>query len=189
MFEWNKINRDKEGRIELLYRHQRIFDEGLIVENCKVLDVGGWGILAQAIKESGSECTILDNFSEDQCYSERVKGLDHINGDILDTEEAPNWGKYDVVTCFEMLEHCADQPLAVENIYSMLLVGGVFVGTFPLPGFCHDHGEEDITLLDNQSLRALLEDAKFLDIIVEDTASEKVTGTPCSMYFKARKVN
>lgn len=187
MFEWNKINRDKEGRVELLYRHQRIFDEGVVVPGSRVLDIGGWGILALAINESGSVCTILDNFSEDQYYSDRVKGMAHINGDILNTVEADNWGTYDVVTCFEMLEHCDNQPLAVKNIYDILEDEGFFVGTFPLPGFCHDHGEEDITLLDKDSLRSLLEEAKFLDVIIEDTASEEATGIPCSMYFKARK--
>jgi SAM-dependent methyltransferase len=188
VFEWNKINRDKEGHIELLYRHQRIFDEGIVTTGSKVLDVGGWGILAQAINERGSECVILDNFSEDQYFPDRVKELEHIDGDILDTEQASKWGKYDVVTCFEMLEHCVDQPQAVKNIYNMLLDGGVLVGTFPLPGFCHDHGEEDITLLDKEALHSLLESAKFSDILIEDTASEKITGTHCSMYFKARKV-
>jgi len=189
MFTWNEVQRDAKGKIVLLYRHQRIFDEGIIKPGAKVLDVGGWGMLAARTIEEGAQCVILDNFSEDQHYPERVCSLPYINGDILWCSELAYWGAgtYDVVACFEMLEHCKDQSLAVRNMHKMLKVGGWLVGTFPIPGAVHAAGEPGISFLSAEELVNLLKLAGFVDILVEPTGSRLKEERPCSLYFKARK--
>ena len=188
MFNWSEVQKE-DGKTILLYRHQRIFDEGIVYGKCKVLDIGGWGVLASRIIEEGSTCVILDNFSEDQYFPSRVKELPHIVGDILDTDKLPLWeaGTYDVVTCFEMLEHCKDQVLGVSNMYKMLKNDGSIVGTFPLPGFCHNLGEDDITFLDRADLKTLLEKSGFSDVTVEPTGSVAKGDEPCSLYFTGKK--
>lgn len=42
MFNWDTIQRREDGKVLLLYRHERIFGEGLIYKGMKVLDLGGW---------------------------------------------------------------------------------------------------------------------------------------------------
>lgn len=54
-FSWDTIRRDNAGKIILLYRHERIFSKPFIANARDVLDVGGWGILAQRFIEEGQE--------------------------------------------------------------------------------------------------------------------------------------
>lgn len=189
MFTWDEIQRREDGKVNLLYRHERIFEEGLVSPGFKVLDIGGWGVLATRIIEEGAQCTILDNFTEDQYYPDRVISLPHIRGDILKADEIDELipGTYDLITCFEMLEHCVDQPKAVENIYNLLKPTGILVGTFPIPGFCHTEGEPDITFLDVNELNELLSGAGFSSNSVEKTPSVNKGDSVCSLYYKAYK--
>ena len=171
MFKWDEIKRDASGSVVLLYRHQRIIDEGVIQPTCKVLDVGGWGVLAQALIQVGASCTILDNFSEDQYFPDRVRGLPHVNGDILDKNTLKALGKCDVVTCLEMVEHCEDQPGAIHNMFEVLNSSGVLVGTFPLPGHSHKEDDPTVTFLDITELGNLLTSAGFVVDVLEPTPS------------------
>lgn len=188
-FDWDTISYDTEGKIKLLYRHQRILDEKVVSPGMQVLDIGGWGILAARLKQENIKCTILDNFTEDQYYPERVKSLCHIKGDIL--EEAAlskcTLGSYDVVTCFEMLEHCANQKLAIFNIFRLLKDKGALVGTFPIPGIVHAVDDPSVSFLTAEQLTSLLEEAGFNNIMIELTGSIVKDETPCSLYFKAQK--
>lgn len=189
MFNWTSINRDDNGIIILLYRHERILTEGIVTQGSSVLDLGGWGILASRLQEEGATCIIMDNFSEDQYFPDRVKSLPHINGDILDTDRLPERGAgtFDVVTCFEMLEHCRDQSLAVKNIYTMLKPVGTLVGTFPIPGGTHPADDPDVKFLTKEELLSIFKEAGFTDILIEPTGSITKEEEPCSLYFRARK--
>lgn len=187
-FEWDKIKRDEDGKIILLYRHQRIIDEGLVLPGMRVLDVGGWGVLAQRLINEGVSCVILDNFSEDQYFPDRVWKLPHMQGDITQLSEPSIWGTdYDVITCFEMLEHCSNQSLGVKNMYALLKPGGILVGTFPIPGKSHPVDDPSVTFLTGGELRAVLLAAGFNDVLVEPTGSVTKEEEPCSLYFRARK--
>jgi SAM-dependent methyltransferase len=94
---------------------------------------------------------------------------------------------FDVITCFETLEHVADQDAALKNIFTMVRPSGVFAGTVPIPGFCHFIGEPGITLLDEQQLRDKLTAVGFVDIFIEPTGSVTKDEVPSSLYFRARK--
>ncbi len=187
MFNWAEIQRRADGKILLLYRHERIFNEGLVRPGMRVLDVGGWGVLARALLEEGAICTILDTFSEDQYYSERVKALPHIVGDILQADQLWGQEQFDVITCFEMLEHCTDQSRGVENMYVLLKPGGVLVGTFPIPGTTHQVDDPSVTFLNREELRDLLTAVGFTVLMIEETGSMTKEAEPSSLYFKARK--
>ena len=186
-FRWDQIQYRDDGKILLLYRHERLFSEGIIKPGLKVLDVGGWGVLSQRIEQEGSECLILDLFTDDQYFSERVRSQRFVQGNVLDTSLVGSLGEFDVVTCFEMLEHCNDQSLAVKNINSVLKAGGIFAGTVPLPGKCHHEGEEGINFLSSAQLKSLLLGAGFSVDMVEETASVNIDDEPCSLYFVGRK--
>jgi SAM-dependent methyltransferase len=187
MFSWDSIQRRPDGKILLLYRHERVFEAGLIRRGSRVLDVGGWGVFASRVIEEGADCLLLDNFSKDQHYAERVRSLPHVVGDILDKTLLETLGVFDVVTCFEMLEHCLDQETAVMNKYACLKPGGFFVGTVPLPGVVHAADEPGIKFLDENTLFDLLDRVGFVSILLERTGSVSVVETPCSLYFCAVK--
>ena len=187
MFSWDKITRRPDGKVQLLYRHERMFDEGLFDTPCRVLDVGGWGVLATRLLEDGHQCFILDTFSEDQYYPERVKSLRYIEADVTDLSSFVGYGKFDIVTCFEMLEHCCDQPQALKNMCDILHFDGFLVGTFPIPGKVHQEDEPGVNFLTEQELLGLLNDAGFVSISIEPTGSVHADDEPCSLYFKARK--
>lgn len=190
-FSWDRIQRGPDGKIVLLYRHERIFKEGLHKGCAKALDVGGWGILAARLTEEGIDTTIVDIFGEDQYYPDRVRAMKHVVGDITkqDTVSKLGWSNaYELITCFEMLEHCEDQNAAVWNMYRLLRPGGVLVGTFPIPGYSHKAEEPGINWLTAEQIKDLLFACGFEDILVEPTASLEETGPKSSYYFRAVKV-
>lgn len=186
MYSWDKINRRLDGQIELLYRHERLFEEGILSPGLRVLDIGGWGVLAMRMLEEGIDCIILDKFTEDQYYPDRVRSLPLVEGDILDSSVLCRLGKFDVVTCFEMLEHCEDQSLAVSNIYNLLHDEGIFAGTVPIPGFAHKE-EDTVNFLSPQDLNMLLVKSGFLVDLIEPTGSVFKNDVAASIYFKCRK--
>jgi 2-polyprenyl-3-methyl-5-hydroxy-6-metoxy-1,4-benzoquinol methylase len=187
-FQWDKIQFKPDGKVFLLYRHERIFDEGLIKPGDSVIDVGGWGVLAERIRQEGAYCTIFDKFTKDQYYPERVSANDHIKGDILNDNLTRIIHNVDVITCFEMLEHCGDIRKAIKNMWHMLKIGGIFVGTVPIPGHSHDADQEDVQFLTSVELNILLGEAGFTNILVEPTASINKEEPAVSLYFRATKI-
>lgn len=185
-FQWDTIQRRPDGQILLLYRHQRVFDEGRIRPGADVLDVGGWGVLAQAVIEAGARCTILDLFTKDQYYPDRVRALPHKEGDAKDRDCFES-ASFDVITCFEMLEHCGDANTVLANAHAWLRPGGEIIGTVPIPGFCHDADQPDVEFFSEASLAERLVRAGFTVERIEPTASVDTDGTRCCIYFVGRK--
>ena len=188
VFSWDKIQYTPDNKVLLLYRHQRIFDEKIIKPEDNVLDIGGWGVLAKRIIQEGANCTILDIFEEDQYYSNRVKDMPHIVGDICDVDLIKRLGKYNVITCFEMLEHCKNPKEAIKNMSHILIKGGHLVGTVPLKNVCHAADEEGIHFFTPEELETLLSAAGLKTILIEKTSSlYKDSSNFASYYFKAYK--
>ena len=186
IFQWDKIQRLPDGRILLLYRHQRIFDEGWVRSGIDMMDIGGWGVLTQAAIEAGARCTILDLFTQDQYYPDRVRALPFVEGDARDQKHF-NPSSFDTITCFEMLEHCGDADAVLENAYAWLRPNGIIAGTIPVPGFCHDENQSDIEFFSETEIARRLERAGFVIVRVEPTASRSVGEPLCCIYFVGRK--
>lgn len=188
-FQWNQIQFKEDGKILLLWRHERIFEEGLVQEKSKVLDVGGWGVLASRLLQEGHECTILDLFTKDQYYPERVKSLPYIEGSILDKDIVNTLPRYNLITCFETLEHVEDATNAILNMFSLLENQGWLVGTIPIPGICHKVDDLEVTFLTIKKIKNILKKVGFKNILVEETPSiNKTDELMCSYYFKGQKV-
>lgn len=188
-FDWSKIQYREDGKVLLLYRHERIFDEGLVKPGNIVLDVGGWGHLTERILQEGAKCIVWDKFTNDQYFSHRVKEHPHMAVDICTADVLAYTHKdvFDVVCCFETLEHVDNQKSAVRNMHSVCKPGGFFVGTVPIPGFCHYIGEPGVQFLDEQQLRKLLQDTGFTDIFIEPTGSITKDSPASSLYFRGVK--
>lgn len=186
VFYWNHVQRQTNGRLLLLHRHQRVFDEGIVRPGHNVLDIGGWGVFAQAVIEHGAHCTILDAFTADQHYPERVRGLPHVVGDARESRHFSG-ALFDTVACFETLEHCGNATAVVANAFYWLRPGGMLVGTVPIPGRVHAVDEPGIEFLSTEQLRNLLARTGFQIERIEPTGSMNVNDKPCSIYFVGRK--
>lgn len=182
--DWN----DMEG--ELLYRHKRIFDEGLVFQGMTVTDIGGWGKLAWHLCQAAANVTLIDLMSNDQYFPERVKNgpWKFIQGDICDETLALSLREtQDLVTCFEVLEHIRNQELAVQNIAIILKPRGWFAGSIPIPGYSHSVNDKDISFLSEEQFINLLSRTGFNSIFTEPSGSIRRENIPSVIYFKARK--
>ncbi len=188
MFNWDTVQYRADGKVLLLYRHERIFDEGLVKPGMNCADIGGWGHLSERIRQEGADCTILDKFTEDQYFPERVRKEVHAVFDVCGHDYLPYIQFFDLVTCFEVLEHVDNQPVAIKNMYDMLKPGGYLAGTFPVPGGTHPADDPHVHFITQEELKQLMSDAGFVDIITELTPSVNKYDSHCpSFYFKGRK--
>lgn len=185
-YRWDEVQRRPDGRILLLYRHQRVLDEGLVRPGMDVLDVGGWGMFAQGVIEAGARCTILDLFTPDQYYPDRVRALPHKVGNVLDADNFPA-ESFDAITCFETLEHVGRIDAAIANVHRWLRPDGWFAGTVPRPGHCHLEGEAGIVFVTEADLAAKLRAAGFEDVTVEPSGSIAPDAPQSCLYFRARR--
>lgn len=190
MFSWDTIQYRDDGKVLLLWRHERVFEEGLIKDDDRVLDVGGWGHFNDRVEQEGACCTIMDTFGPDQYYRERILDWgDWLNCSILDPDPIAMYlDHWNVVSIFETLEHVGDARKAIANIYKMLVYAGWIVGTMPIPGHCHFLGEPGIEFLDASELELALRHAGFGNITIEPTGSVTKDEVPSSLYFKAQKL-
>ena len=106
----------------------------------KVLDVGcGGGILAESMAREGAEVTGLDMGAEPLQVArlhaqENGVTLDYVQQTVEDHAEAFA-GRYDVVTCMEMLEHVPDPQSVVHACARLVKPGGhVFFSTLNRSG-------------------------------------------------------
>ncbi|MCG9786613.1 bifunctional 2-polyprenyl-6-hydroxyphenol methylase/3-demethylubiquinol 3-O-methyltransferase UbiG [Vibrio barjaei] len=100
-----------------------------------VLDVGcGGGILAESMAKQGAEVTGLD-MGKEPLEVARLHALEtgtkltYVQSTV-EQHAAENAGKYDVVTCMEMLEHVPDPASVIASCSKLVKPGGqVFFST------------------------------------------------------------
>ena len=95
---------------------------------------------------------------------------DFTRGDLNKTFRAPK-EKYDVITCFEVVNHVMNQLFLLENIHAHLKEGGrLYLSTPKLWLFAFPHGKGNYVELYPRSLRLMLEYAGF-KIVREKTCN------------------
>ncbi len=99
-----------------------------------VLDVGcGGGLLAETLARAGAQVTAID-LAPSMVETARLHALDSGLHHRLSREDAEQLlkspGKFDVVTCMEMLEHVPDPAATVGVLGKLVRPGGhVFIST------------------------------------------------------------
>jgi len=187
-WSWERDDFDSNGKLILLYRHQRIITEGLVKKGDIVLDVGGWGKLAYRLFQEGC-CVTLVNNDKNKCEEIKLKypnTFKVICGDVRKLSSFINY-TFDVVTCFETLEHIIEgRKQAIQEIFCVLKPNGVFVGTVPIPGYCHPIDDPTISFCYPEELEELVR-PYVSEFKIEKTASVNPTGDLCCWYFYGRK--
>lgn len=191
-FKWDEVQYKEDGKVLLLWRHERIFQEGLVKPGMFCCDVGGWGHLTERMRQEGCTTLIWDKFTAEQSYPDRVRNETYIEADICNSVTALHYHhSFDLVTCFEVLEHVGsgdDQFSAICNAATILKNGGWFVGTFPIPGKVHMKDDPSVTnWLDDDELQYMLDLAGFSNITIEPTGSITRNEEPSSWYFKGQQ--
>lgn len=103
--------------------------EDLDLQQCRILDVGcGGGILSEALAKAGARVTGID-LSEDSLEVARrhaeQQGLEiDYRYESAETMAGKYAGRYDVVTCMEMLEHVPEPLKVVAACAQALKPGG-----------------------------------------------------------------
>jgi len=99
----------------------------------RVLDVGcGAGLLAEPLARLGGAVTGVDAAAENIAAAQTHAAgsglaIDYRAGELA----ALGLGKFDLVTCLEVLEHVADKPAFVAALADALAPGGLFVVSTP----------------------------------------------------------
>jgi 2-polyprenyl-6-hydroxyphenyl methylase/3-demethylubiquinone-9 3-methyltransferase len=130
---------DVDGEFKPLHKlnpvRARYVQERCALENSQVLDVGcGGGLLAETLARAGAQVTAID-LAPSMVETARLHALDSglsIDYRVEDAERLLNTqaGKYDVVTCMEMLEHVPDPAASIAVLGKLLRPGGdLFVST------------------------------------------------------------
>ena len=187
IMQWGVDEFEPDGKLVVLYRFKRILDEGIVASGDRVLDVGGWGKLEYRLTQEG--CLVdLINIDAEECNRVMEKygnSFIILNEDIrkADIEDET----YDVVTCFETLEHIlSSREFAIEKMFRVLKPGGKFTGTIPIPGRCHPVDDPTVDFINPDELIHILKDYAT-DIKIEPTGSISPDEIPCSWFFVATK--
>ncbi len=130
---------DVDGEFKPLHKlnpvRARYVQERCALARSQVLDVGcGGGLLAETLARAGAQVTAID-LAPSMVETARLHALDSgltIDYRVEDAERLLNTqaGKYDVVTCMEMLEHVPDPAASIAVLGKLVRPGGdLFVST------------------------------------------------------------
>ena len=130
---------DVDGEFKPLHKlnpvRARYVQERTELADAQVLDVGcGGGLLAESLARAGARVTAID-LAPTMVETARLHALDsglQIDYRIESAEQLANTkaGKFDVVTCMEMLEHVPDPSASIAVLGKLVRLGGhVFIST------------------------------------------------------------
>ncbi|HEY8722065.1 glycosyltransferase [Pengzhenrongella sp.] len=157
------------GDLQVVYEHyHRYLLARALVDGKRVLDLAsgeGYGtalLAARACGVVGLEIDPATVAHSTRTYSE-VDGLEFVEGSMLDLSRFPD-GSFDVVTCFEALEHVAEHDELVAGVRRVLADDGVFLTSTPdrlvYAEELHQHNPHHVRELSLAEFRELL-DAHF----------------------------
>jgi SAM-dependent methyltransferase len=113
-------------------RRYRRFIRSLKPKGGSLLDIGcGSGDFLSAMQEAGDWQGIgIEPDPEAARYAGEVRGLQVLQGEILDLELSGKW--YDVITLWHVIEHVPDPTAVLKKLQGLLKPGGVLVISLPL---------------------------------------------------------
>lgn len=151
--------------IQVIYEHyHRYAVATAFVGGRRVLDLAaGEGYGAALMAATAAEVVGLD-IDEPSVRHARAR-YDKSNlrfelGSMTDPDALADAGRFDVITCFEAIEHVAEQDQLMRLVRARLAPGGVFLASTPdVAVYTHQHGNENpyhVRELTEQQFRELL---------------------------------
>ncbi|MTD58323.1 glycosyltransferase [Amycolatopsis pithecellobii] len=150
---------------QVIYEHYHRYAFALrYVGGKRVLDLAsGEGYGAALMAQAASSVVGLELDPVTVEHANRRYGSESLTfhqGSIEDPEALPDEAPFDVITCFEAIEHVERQDLVLGLVGRLLAPNGVFLCSTPdIEVYTHDHGNENpfhVRELDEQGFRALL---------------------------------
>jgi 2-polyprenyl-3-methyl-5-hydroxy-6-metoxy-1,4-benzoquinol methylase len=115
-----------QHRVKIIHKAFRVHAR----KNDEILEVGaGTGYTAHTLKEAGYGNLSIGEMHKSGLRYAREYGLENLYQ--FDIRTPPFREHFDVVALFDVLEHIADDELAVRNIHDMLRPGGRVILTVP----------------------------------------------------------
>jgi ubiquinone/menaquinone biosynthesis C-methylase UbiE len=107
---------------------------GRYVKKGNVLDIAcGTGYGSKILRDAGAEKVIGVDISSEAIGSAfrnyKINGLEFTTGDILDIDFQEK--SFDMITCFETIEHVQDQKRALEELHRVLSPEGLLIISSP----------------------------------------------------------
>jgi 2-polyprenyl-6-hydroxyphenyl methylase / 3-demethylubiquinone-9 3-methyltransferase len=103
----------------------------------RAIDVGcGAGLIAEPLARMGAETSAVDaapeNIAAAQAHAAgQSLTIDYRHGDVTNPALRKTLGKFDLVTCLEVLEHVADPAAFVAALADVLAPGGLIILSTP----------------------------------------------------------
>lgn len=151
--------------VQVVYEHyHRYALAARYVRGKRVLDLAcGEGYGAALLAAEGAEVVGVD---VDERTIEHARhnypDVDFRTGSITDPELLASEAPFDVITCFEAIEHVEDHNAVLALVKSLLVRGGLFFSSTPdVAVYSHEHGNENpfhVHELTAQQYHSLLED-------------------------------
>jgi 2-polyprenyl-6-hydroxyphenyl methylase/3-demethylubiquinone-9 3-methyltransferase len=131
---------DPAGEMRLLHRMNPVrvtyISQRAALPGARCLDVGcGAGILSESLAAAGAEVTGIDLAEDSLAVARLHQAGDNVTGLTYQRATAEDLaaaepGRYDIVTCMEMLEHVPDPAAVIAACAKLVRPGGdVFIST------------------------------------------------------------
>jgi 2-polyprenyl-3-methyl-5-hydroxy-6-metoxy-1,4-benzoquinol methylase len=123
---------DEEWGFRWRYILSKIMQQG--GQRSSLLDIGAGNgyFVALAKREFGLQATGIEISAAETQFAREVVGVELLNDDVARHQE-----NYDVVTCFNVLEHVSDPHGFLANAVARVKPGGLLALTTPNPGCIH----------------------------------------------------
>ncbi|MEU8417474.1 glycosyltransferase [Amycolatopsis japonica] len=154
------------GDIQMIYEHyHRYALAARFVAGKRVLDLAsGEGYGAALLATTAAEVVGVDIDEPAVAHARATyagrKNLSFVQGSIIDQGLLSDAGRFDVITCFEAIEHVVEHDDLLSLVRVRLAPGGVFLGSTPdIRVYSHEHGNDNpfhVKELTEEEFRALL---------------------------------
>lgn len=151
--------------IQVIYEHYHRYSFALrFAKGARVLDLAsGEGYGAALLAGVAAEVVGLEIDAETVAHARswyRDKNLRFVQGSMTDPDALADEAPFDVITCFEAIEHVDEQDQTMQLVRNRLAPGGVFLCSTPdVAVYTHDHGNDNpfhVHELSEDEFRALL---------------------------------
>lgn len=135
--------------IQVIYEHYHRYSFALrFAKGARVLDLAsGEGYGSALLSGVAAEVVGLELDAETVAHARswyQGKNLRFVQGSMTDPDAVADEAPFDVITCFEAIEHVDEQERTMQLVRNRLAAGGVFLCSTPdVAVYTHDHGNDN----------------------------------------------